>query len=126
MSPKTHEETLLIQRTALTALRMRYKLAHTRVSDKIYPYASLPEKHMEEVEEGGITAPPLTEVISIEEADDKQVQLSDNGSNVRFRKAPKAFPPPAATEQLRQRLQTLSIAYTVVGYKHSSRLWLCT
>ena len=105
---------------------MRYKLVHTWVSDKSYPYASLPGKHMEEVEKGGITAPPLTEVISIEEADDKQVQLSDNGSNVRFRKAPKAFPPPAATEQLRQRLRTLSIAYTVVGYKRSSRLRLRT
>ena len=116
----------LISRTALTALRMKYELAHTRVSDKIYPCASLLEKRMEEVEEGGITAPPLTEVISVEEADDEQIQLSDNGSNIRIRKAPKAIPQPATTEQLRQRLRTLSIAYTIVSYKHSSRLWLRT
>ena len=52
----------LISRTALTALRTKYELARTRVSDKIYPCASLLEKRMEEVEEGGITAPPLSEV----------------------------------------------------------------
>ena len=116
----------LISRTALTALRMKYEHAHARVSDKLYPCASLLEKRMEEVEEGGITAPPLTEVISIEEADDEQIQLSDNGSNIRIRKAPKAILPPATSEELRQRLRTLSIAYTIVGYKHSSRLWLRT
>ena len=49
----------LISRTALTALRMKYEHAHARVSDKLYPCASLLEKRMEEVEEGGITAPPL-------------------------------------------------------------------
>ena len=91
---------------------MKSKLAHTRVSDKIYPCASLLEKRMKEVEEGGITAPPLTEVISIENSDDEQIQLSDNGSCFRIRKAPEAIPP--------------SIAYTIVGYKHSSRLWLRT
>ena len=106
---------------------MRYKLAHTRVSDKIYPYASLPEKHMEEVEEGGITAPPLTEVISIEEADDKQVQLSDNGSNVRFRKAPKAFPPPALANPVNCihgcRLQALEqTLVTYVNTRHVAQL----
>ena len=116
----------LMSRTALTALRLKFEETHGRVSDKIYPCASLLEKRMEEVEEGGITAPPLTEVISVDAADDEQIQMSDNGSNIRIRKAPKAILAPTSTEELRQRIRTLSIAYTVVGYKHSSRLWLKT
>ena len=115
-----------MSRTALTALRLKFEQTHGRVSDKIYPCASLLEKRMEEVEEGGITAPPLTEVISVDAADDEQIQMSDNGSNIRFRKAPQAILAPTSTEELRQRIRTLSIAYTVVGYKRSSRLWLKT
>jgi len=82
----------LISRTSLVSLRKRFEQDHGRQNDKIYPCASLIERRMEEIEEGGITAPALSEVICIELADDEHVQLADNGTNIKVRKAPKAIP----------------------------------
>jgi hypothetical protein len=83
----------------------------------------------EELEDGGFSALPLTEVINSEKGmDDAQalVEVVAGTGTVKVRKAPKALAPPKTTEKLRSRLNTLAILLQVAAYKHSTRLWLKT
>lgn len=116
----------LTTRPQMIAMRRRFEAEHGRVSDLIWPCISMVEKRLEEVEEGSFTATPLSEVISIEMADDEEVTMKDIGVNVHVRRQPKAIALPATTEELRNRFKTLSISFVLAGYKHSSRLWLRT
>ena len=84
------------------------------------------EHRMQEVEEGAISAESLTEVISEEDSIEDVLVALDSSGAIRTRKAPKSIPLPRTTEQLRDRLKTLAISYTLAGYKHGSRLWLRT
>ena len=116
----------LLSRPAIVALRQKYETAHGRVNDCIWPCISFVEKRLEEAEEGTCTAPPLSEVISLDRAQDDHGVLSEVGINVRVRKAVKDIPLPASTEEFRSRMKTLGISYVLAGYKHGNRLWLKT
>ena len=106
------------------ALRAKYETEFGRVSDSLWPCTSLLEKRMEEVEEGSFTAQPLSEIISVDRAEDEMVTIAELGTGVRVRKAPKLIPLPHTTEELRNRFITLGITFVLASYKHSSRLWI--
>lgn len=114
----------LLSRPAIVALRQKFETAHGRVNDSVWPCISFVEKRLEEAEEGTCSAPSLTEVISLDRAQDDHIVLSEVGINVKVRKAVKDIAPPASTEEFRTRLKTLAIAYVLAGYKHGNRLWL--
>ena len=82
------------------------------------------EQRIQEVEEGNLTAQPLTDILSEEDGPDENFVMLDSGGAIRTRKAPKAIPLPATTEEFRNRMKTLAITYTAACYKHSSRVWL--
>ena len=115
---------LTLSRTSLVSLRQKYEAEHGRVQDHIWPCAALLEKRLEEVEEGSFVAPPLSEVISVDKAEDDMLTIAEIGSSVRVRRAPKAIAAPSTTEELRDRFTTLAITYILASYKHSSRLWI--
>ena len=114
----------LVTKSSLIALRQKYELEHGRVPDHLWPCASLIEKRLEEIEEGSFTAQPLSEIISIDRADDDVITIGELGTNVKVRKAPKAIALPQTTEELRDRFTTMGITYVLASYKHSSRLWI--
>ena len=87
----------MISRTHLIALRKRFETDNGRVPDSIFPCAALLEKRFEEIEEGILTAQPLSEIISVELSVGEHTEI-DLGSNVRVRKAPKAIAIPNTTE----------------------------
>ena len=116
----------LLARPAIIEFRRRFEQQHGRQSDAIWPSAALLERMMDEVEEGSCTAISLGDVISEEQGSDVQIILQESGSNVRVRKAPKSIPLPNTTEEFRQRIRTLAVAFTIVGYKHAARPWLRT
>ena len=116
----------MVSRSALIALRVRYENEHGRITDSVFPCAAMIESMLEELEEGSYTARALSEVISVEMAGDESVTITEVGVNVKVRKTPKAIALPCTTEELRTRFKTLSIAYTLASYRHSSRLWLRT
>ena len=116
----------LLSRPALIGYRQRFEAAHGRVPDAIWPCAALIETMMDECEEGSCSAVSLTEVISEEMSIDEQIVLQEAGTNIRVRKAPKKIPLPNTTEEFRQRIRTLAIAYTLLSYKHSARPWIRT
>ena len=115
----------MISRTHLIALRKRFETDNGRVPDSIFPCAALLEKRFEEIEEGILTAQPLSEIISVELSVDEHTEI-DLGSNVRVRKAPKAIALPNTTEEFRNRMKTLAISFVLASYKHGSRVWLKT
>ena len=114
----------LVSKSGLVALRQKYETEHGRVPDHLWPCASLVEKRLEEIEEGSFTAQPLTEIISLDKADDDIITIGEIGTNVRVRKAPKAISQPQTTEELRDRFTTMGITYILASYKHASRLWI--
>ena len=116
----------LISRTGLIEFRKRFEREHGRQVDSIWPCASLIERRLEECEEGAFSAPPLSEVISVEAAGEEATEITEVGLNLRVRRSPKAISLPVTTEQLRNRMRTLAISYVVASYKHQSRLWLRT
>ena len=116
----------ILTRTTLVALRVRYEGEYGRVPDTIFPCAALIERRMEEIEEGDITAPQLTEIIAVDLCADETTTIQEVGTSVKIRKAPKAIPAPATTEEYRNRVRTMAISYVLARYKHSSRLWLRT
>ena len=116
----------MLTRTTLISLRQRYEQAHGRVSDSIFPCASLIEKRLEELEEGTFVAQQLTEIISVEQSGDEFTTISEVGTTVRVRRSPKSIPLPTTTEELRSRMKTLAITFTIAGYKHANRLWIRT
>jgi hypothetical protein len=116
----------VLNRVALISLRQRYEREFGRVTDKVWPCAALVERMLEEAAEGSCTAPLLSEVISIDECADEVTSIQEIGTAVRIRKAPKNIQNPATTEELRQRFETMGIAYVLASYNHSSRLWLRT
>ena len=116
----------LLSKPALVGYRQRFETAHGRIPDAIWPCAALLETLMDECEEGTCSAISLGEVISEEVSTDEQIILQEAGTNIRVRKAPKKIPLPATTEEFRQRIKTLAIAYTLVSYKHSARPWIRT
>lgn len=120
---------VLVPKVTLINLRRRYEADHGRVTDSLWPCANMIEKMFEELEDGGLTTLPLTEVINAEKGvDDVQslVEVIAGSGTVKMRKAPKALPPPKNTEEFRNRMVTLSICFSVAAYKHSTRLWLKT
>jgi hypothetical protein len=84
------------------------------------------ERRLEEIEDGSLSAPPLSEVISQDAAGDEMTTIQEVGVQVKVRRSPKSIPLPITTEQFRQRIETLAISYILAAYKHSSRLWLRT
>ena len=116
----------ILSRTTLVALRVRFEAEHGRVPDTIFPCAALIERRMDEIEEGDISAPHLTEVIAVDLCADETTTIQEIGTSVRIRKAPKAIAAPATTEEYRNRVRTMAISYVLARYKHSSRLWLRT
>ena len=116
----------LVTRAGLIAFRQRFEREHGRQNDATWPCASLIEKRLEEVEEGTFTAQALSEIISVEAAGDEIVDITEYGSGLKLRKAPKSISLPTTTEQFRTRMKCLAISYIIAGYKHSSRLWLRT
>lgn len=117
---------IVIPKAMLVTLRNRFEALHGRTSDKIYPCAYMLELRLEEVEEGTLSATPLEEVICVELGADTYSSDALSAHGVRFRKAPKAIAVPKNGEELRTRFRTLSIAFVVAGFKHTSCLWLRT
>lgn len=115
---------MTLPKSSLIALRQRFTREHGKVSDKIWPNSTLLEQRMQEVEEGNLTAQPLTDILSEEDGPDENFVMLDSGGAIRTRKAPKAIPLPSSTEEFRNRVKTLAITYTAASYKHSSRVWL--
>ena len=117
---------VMISRPNLIALRTRFELAHGRQADAVFPCASMIEKRLEEVEEGSLSATPLSEVISVDSSGEEYTSIQEVGVSVRVRKAPKAIATPTTTEELRSRFETLAISFTIAGYRHANRLWIRT
>ena len=115
-----------VSRTHLIAMRQKFEAEHGRISDSVWPCPSLIERRLDEVEEGSFSADLLTEVVSVEKANDEQVVIHDIGVNVRVRKHCKNINQPTTTEELRNRMKTLAITFVLASYRHSSRLWLRT
>jgi hypothetical protein len=113
---------LMLPIGGMIALRKRYEALHGKVPDHTWPCYALIEKRLEEIEQGSLSATPLSEVISIEAANDEIVTIPDTG--IRVRKSPKAILPPASTEEFRDRIKTLAISFEVAGFKHSHKPWL--
>jgi hypothetical protein len=115
---------MTLPKSTLIAIRQRFTKEFGKVSDKLWPCSTLLEQRIQEVEEGNLTAQPLTDILAEEDGPDENFVMLDSGGAIRTRKAPKAIPLPATTEELRNRIRTLGITYTAACYKHSSRVWL--
>ena len=109
---------LVLPKTSLLALRRSYETEFGRQSDTIYPCAAVIERLLDELDEGTFSATPLTELISVEAADDDLTLIDTTAAKIKVRKAPRAIPMPSNSEEYRRRMRTLAIVYELARFRH--------
>ncbi len=108
-----------------TAMRRAYELIHGKIDDLEFPCRSWMQARFEQLEDNDYRAESLTEVVSVQEAGDENVEtgllFNPSSGTMRAAAARVRVPPPSDSEGFRHRYRLMQVHWELVKARFPDR-----